>query len=179
MKKLAVISMKTCLLILGTLTIAGCSTGDDNPILYQNNTLHNFSSLVEQDSFKIHITGPSIKEGLVKFQIIKKDGEILLDEEFSTTFLLDYGVKDNATDQEKEEYIKGRIDTFFNENNFRQPAIDAKAIFDENYSKREIWDDIISDQTAIGFKYLLGKEDGRHIAYSKKLKKAVLYFNCC
>ena len=84
----------------------------------------------------------------------------------------------NSTKKERK-YIKDKLDKFFNEDNFHQPAIAANDSFDEDYTKKEIWDDIISDRTAIGFYYLIGEEDGRHIAYSKKLGKVVLYYNCC
>lgn len=93
--------------------------------------------------------------------------------------LLGYGLKHNPTDKQVEEYIKDRIDKFFNDDNFRQPAIASNDTFDEDYTKKEIWDDIISDQTSVGFHYLIGEEDGRNIAFSKKQKKVVLYYNCC
>ena len=92
---------------------------------------------------------------------------------------MDYGLKDNSTDKEKEEYIKDKIDKLFNVDNFHQPAIAANDTFDEDYTKKEIWDDIISDQTAIGFYYKIGEEDMRFIAYSKRQMKIVIYYNCC
>ena len=187
--------MKIRLLILGLLTAVCCSTKHDTltidkkteeqktedkeSILYMKEILHNFSSPTDKDSFNIYITGQSIKDGLIKFQIIKNDGLIILDETFPTHEFLDYGLKDNATDKEKEEYIKGKIDKFFNEDNFHQPAIAANDTFDEDYTKKEIWDDIISDQTAIGFYYKIGEEDMRFIAYSKRQMKIVIYYNCC
>lgn len=192
--------MKIRLLIFGLLTIVYCSTKhdtqtiDNNPegqkpeeqktvdkesILYRKDILHHFSSTVDKDSFKIFLTGKSIQDGQIKFQIIKKDGLKILDETFSVTAFLDYGLKENANNKEREEYIKDKLDKFFNEDNFHQPAIAANDSFDEDYTKKEIWDDIISDRTAIGFYYLIGEEDGRHIAYSKKLGKVVLYYNCC
>jgi hypothetical protein len=104
---------------------------------------------------------------------------VILDEVFPSTSFLNYGLNDSPTEKEKQEYIKSRIDKFLNEDNFRQPAIMTESAFDEDYSVKEIWDDIISDQTSIGFYYLIGEEDGRHIAYSKKSKTVVLYYNCC
>ena len=93
--------------------------------------------------------------------------------------LLDYGIKDDPTSSETEDYIKNRIDNFFNEDNFHQPAISKNDSYEEDYSKKDIWDDISSDETSVGFYYLIGEENGRHVAYSKKLKKVVVYFNCC
>lgn len=193
---LAVIfSMKIQLLIFGLLTTLSCTTKTDNQthdinvgqseikttdtVLYKNEAIHNFSSTSDKDTFKIIVTGRSIKGGQFRFQIITKDGEIILDENYETTMLLDYGLKPNPTDNEMEEHIKTRIDNFFKDDNFHQPAISKTDSFDEDYSKKEIWDDIISDQTSIGFYYLIGEEDGRQIAFSKKLGKVVLYYNCC
>jgi hypothetical protein len=187
--------MTNCLLVLGLLVMVCCSTRRDSQfpdkkveaparedgesILYGREVLHNFSSSLEKDTFKIYATGPSIIDGQIKFQIISNEGLVILDEVFPPTSFLDYGLKENPTDSDKEEYLKGRIEKFFNEDNFHQPAISAESAFDEDYTKREIWDDIISDQTAIGFYYLIGDEDGRHIAFSKKLKRVVVYYNCC
>jgi hypothetical protein len=154
-------------------------TEDKESILYKKEILHNFSSTVDKDTFKIYVTGQSIKDGQIKFQIIKKDGIIILDETFPTYQFLDYGLKDNSTDKEKEEYIKGKLDKLFNEDNFHQPAIAANDTFDEDYTKKEIWDEIISDQTTIGFYYKIGEEDMRFIAYSKRQMKIVIYYNCC
>ena len=187
--------MKIHLLILGLLLGLSCSTKTDtqtkdinvgqtevkiiDTVLYKSETLHYFSSTTDKDSFAIIVTGPSIKDGQFRFQITTKDRQLILDESYETTMLLDHGLKGNPTDNEIEEYIKARIDKFFDESNFHQPAISKTDIFDEDYGKKEIWDDIRGDQTSVGFYYLIGEEDGRQIAFSKKLGKVVLYYNCC
>jgi hypothetical protein len=81
--------------------------------------------------------------------------------------------------KDTEKYMRNRVKEFFDEKNFNYPAIKQDEVFDEDYSDMEIWNDIKSDRTAIGFYYLIGEEDGRTIAYSKKTKKVVMYFNCC
>jgi hypothetical protein len=195
--------MKIQLLIIGLLTTLSCTTKTDtqtnthsdtltndinvgqtevktiDTVLYKSEALHYFSSTVDKDTFKIIITGQAIKDGQFKFQIITKDGQIILEESYETTMLLDYGLKDKPTDMEITEYIKSRIDNFFIEDNFHQPAISKTDTFDEDYSEKEIWDDIIADQTSIGFYYLIGEEAGQQIAFSKKLGKVVSYYNCC
>ncbi len=187
-------STKTILAVIAVfITICSCTTNTDKRIsdntsgeasdtvgvLYKAEALRSFSSASGKDSFSIVVTGKSIIDGQFRLQIITTVGESLLDETFPTNMLLDFGLKDNPTDQDREDYIKKRIDEFFAEKQFRQPAIDTDDTFDEDYSKREAWDEIASDPSAIGFHYLVGKEDGRHIAYSKKSGKVVLYFNCC
>jgi hypothetical protein len=195
--------MNTQLLILGLFTILSCTTRTDSQtvtktdsltnyinggqteiktidtVLYKSETSHYFSSLESKDTFKVTVTGQSIKDGQFRFQIITKAGKLILDQNYETTMLLDYGLKANPTDNEIEEYMRTRIDKFFNEDNFRQPAISQNDTFDPDYAEKEIWDNIISDQTSVGFYYLIGEEDGRHIAFSKKPEKVVLYYNCC
>ena len=60
-----------------------------------------------------------------------------------------------------------------------QLALSKKDKFDSDESEIDIWLEIKSDPTSIGFNYLIGEEDIRFIAYFKKLKKVGLYFNCC
>ena len=139
--------MKIQLLIIGLLTTLSCTTKTDSrtvsqpdtltndingrqaeiltvdTILYKSETVRYFSSPGDKDTFKITVTGQSIKSGQFRFQIITKDGEIILDESYETTMLLDYGLKPNPTDKETEEYIKTRIDRFLTDDNFHQPAI--------------------------------------------------------
>ncbi|NOS93263.1 MAG: hypothetical protein HOP30_15190 [Cyclobacteriaceae bacterium] len=151
---------------------------DSTAVLYSNHLAHEFSDHLEKDSFKISITGKTILTGQVKFEIKSANGEILLNETFPSYYLLGDSEYVERTDQQKEEWIKKRVDEFFNEDNFHQPAI-TNPKFDEDYSNKDIWEEIAVDKTAIGFFYLVGEEDGRQIAYSKKQKKVVMYFNCC
>jgi hypothetical protein len=151
---------------------------DTTTILYRNNFVHEFSDNVKKDSFNIYIKGKTLLGGHVKFEIKNTAGQILLNESFKAIFLLGDGVNPDLSDKEKEDFIKKRINEFFNEIRFFQPAITDQD-FNEDFSDKEIWSDIKSDKTAIGFYYLIGEEDGRQIAYSKKLGKIVMYFNCC
>lgn len=188
--------MKFPLTIFGLLALAGCPTKPEpmnaektgvhveehllqEAVLYENTILHEFSSPVEKDSFKIQLTGRSINEGEVSFEIKSKHGHIILDETFPATYLLDYGLKANPTEEETADYIKERIDKFFDESNFINPAISRQDSFDADYSEKQIWEEVLADTTSVGFYYLVGEEDGRHITYSKRLRKAVVYFNCC
>ena len=160
-------------------TTSPITIGDKGGVLYENGIVHAFSSPVRKDSFNIRLTGESILRGMINFVIRDGDGLAILDETYHSTMLLDYGLPQNSTDKQKEEYIKSRIDKFFTLETFHQPAIDQNAKFDVDFTSREVFDDIRADQTSIGFYYLIGEEDGRQIAYSKKLKKTVVYFSCC
>jgi len=148
--------------------------------LIENRVMHSFSQMDKKDEFYICIKGKSILDGKMIFKIIKSDGTEILNEEFPSCFLLGYGFAgDKNSVKDKEDYIKSRITDFFNEKNFLHPAIQPGESFDEDYSDKEIWDEIKSDQTSIGFSYLIGEEDLRMISFSKKKRKVVMYFSCC
>ena len=152
----------------------------EDSVLIENKVKHSFSQIDKNDEFYICIKGKSIVEGKMIFKIIKSDGIVILNEEFPSYLLIGYGFEgDMNSVKDKEDYIKSRISYFFNEDKFIQPAIQPGESFDEDYSDKEIWDDIKSDQTSIGFSYLIGEDDGRMISFSKKKGKVVMYFNCC
>jgi hypothetical protein len=149
-------------------------------ILIDQRVSHDFSQVGKKDEFYICIRGKSITEGQVIFTIISHDKTIILREEFPSYLLMNYGFEgDLESAKDRKKYMRNRIREFFAEKNFYFPAIKPDEAFVEDYSNKEIWNDIHSDRTAIGFSYLIGEEDGRKIAYSKKSKKVVMYFNCC
>lgn len=152
---------------------------DTEHSLIESNTYHIFSLKDKLDFFSIAIYGNSIIEGTVKFTIKDYMGNEILNEEFPAKSLLGYYLDYDASIKEKEDFIRKRIADFFKEENFHDPAISEDEIFDKDYSNLKIWNDIYSDRSAIGFFYLIGEEDGRMIAFSKTLKKVVMYFNCC
>ncbi|NCA77917.1 MAG: hypothetical protein EOM90_16435 [Alphaproteobacteria bacterium] len=152
----------------------------EDSVLIENRVMHSFSQMDKQDQFYICIKGKSIIDGKMMFKIIKSDGTVILNEEFPSCYLLNYGFEgDIHSVKDREDFIKSRISDFFNENNFLHPAIQPNESFDEDYSDKLIWDEIKSDQTSIGFSYLIGEEDIRMISFSKKKGKVVMYFNCC
>ncbi|NDK57309.1 hypothetical protein [Pontibacter fetidus] len=148
-------------------------------VIKQNIKQHPFSDPASNDIFTVTLAGDSVLTADVTFEIKNSEGQLLHFETFKADFLLNYGVPENATKAQMEAFILNRIDTFFADDNFKSPAITADMTYDTNFGDKAIWDDIKGDKTAIGFYYLLGKEDGRWIAYSKSQKKVVLYFNCC
>jgi hypothetical protein len=148
-------------------------------VLAFNKTFHTFSDKIQMDTFLITLRGKSLTEGMVIFTIIDYTGNEIYKITFPSNYLFNYDLKNEASKQDEKTFILGRIKQFFKDENFKVPAINPSDKFDSDYSEKEIWDEIQADQSAIGFFYLVGEEDGRSIAYSKKLKKAVMYFNCC
>ncbi len=155
-------------------------TKQTDSLIIEKKVMHEFSQQDKKDEFYICIKGKSISDGKVVFKITSHDGIEILKEEFPSYLLMDYGfIGDLNSMKDREKYMKNRIANFFDEKSFIAPAIKEDEKFDKDYSDREVWLDIKSDQTAIGFRYLMGEEDGRSISYSKKTKKVVVYFNCC
>lgn len=91
------------------------------------------------------------------------------------------GVEDPKTiaDATRTAYIKKRLQHFFNEENFRKPAIKATQRYEEQNTSRELFDELKGNLSAWSFFYLLGKEDGRYIAWSEKFKRVMMFYNCC
>lgn len=149
-------------------------------LIIENRITHEFSQLEKKDVFSICIKGKSFSDGNVIFTITSFNGVEILKEEFPSNYLMNDGFIGNQDSiKDREDYIKKRIIEFFNEDNFYYPAIKTTENFDKGQSDKDIWEDIKSDKSAVGFSYLIGEEDGRKIAFSKKNGKVVSYFNCC
>jgi hypothetical protein len=149
------------------------------PTLLKKSITRNFSDPVKKDRFVISIEGKTILEGEFKFRIISSDSVELLNEKYPANYLIGYGLDPESSVEDQENFIRKRIDEFFEDDNFNLPAIQRDQVYDMDYSDEEIWNDIMSDSTSVGFNYLIGEESGCRIAYSKKMKKVVQYFCCC
>lgn len=157
-------------------------TVEKSEYLLENKTLHTFSDPAAKDEFRIVVTGESLLKGKVLFTITNPEGKNLLKEEFEANFLLGYDFTGNIHSQkDTDAFITKRIKTFFEEKQFSSPAIEDDVIFEDQsyYIAKEIWDEIKANKQSVGFYYLLGKEDGRRVAFSKKKGRAVMYYNCC
>ncbi|MER2998548.1 hypothetical protein [Pontibacter populi] len=181
MRKLLVLSL--CLLLIA------CSTKErqeeakaqevSTNIIKQSVKQHAFSDPATKDTFKVTLEGDSVQTAKVTFEIHNSKGEQIYLEQFDAIDLINYDLPENANPADWDKFILNRIDTFFEEENFVTPAIQSGMEFDPYYADETAWEDIKSDSNSIGFYYLLGKEDGRWIAYSEALQKVVMYFNCC
>lgn len=147
--------------------------------LLQNSIERKFSNSTAKDRFVISIVGKTILEGEMILQIFNSDGKELLNEKHPSSHLIGYGLDQNAPITDKENYIKKRVNEFFNDEYFSEPAISIEEQYDMDYSDEIIWTDIKSDTTTVGFYYLIGEERGCRIAYSKKKNEVVTFFCCC
>ena len=145
-----------------------------------NSKKHVFSNRQNPDTFKIILKGTTIQESEATFTIVNFKGKEIYRETFPASYLIGHELLiENPTKEQEENVIKQRVKEFFNEKNFKSPAISTKEEFEEDYSDKNIWQNIKADRAAVGFYYLVGEEDMRWIAYSKKKGKVVLYYNCC
>lgn len=152
-------------------------------VLTQNIKLHAFSDSVKLDTFKLTVMGSSVMQSKTTFEIISFDGKTIHSDTFDTKLLVNYAINLGSeaglpTADDEMKYIERRLKFFFHPENFHQPAIDTIETFDEA-DNTEYWHEIKADRKAVSFTYLVGEENSISIAYSKRLKKAVIFWNCC
>lgn len=136
-----------------------------------------FSSPSTDDEFKLVLRGPSLLAGDATFTITTSSGETIFREVLSAADLeasMVYEMKNStATQAEREAFVRRRMDEFFADKNFRTPAVTAKDTYQAGTVDRTTWDDLRRRPDSVGFQYLVGKEDGRRIAWSP-LKQQVV-----
>ncbi|GAB3834703.1 hypothetical protein [Hymenobacter jeollabukensis] len=140
-------------------------------------TRHLFSSPSAPDLFQLVLRGDSLLSSEATFTITAADGTVIFREALSSADLeaaMVYEMtKPSATRQEREAYVRRRMDEFFAAKNFHTPAIDPRATYQPGTADRATWDDLRRRSGTVGFQYLVGKEDRRRIAWSP-LKKQVV-----
>lgn len=146
-----------------------------------NATRQVFSEPGKTDSMVIVLSSKdSIINGHVRLEIFNSAGNSIYRDTFPANYLVGYS--DEQLDRSTMgSRIEERIKHFFDAKNFFHPAIASNEKHDADYAivEKTAWQAIKDDATSVGFGYLLGSEDNRRIAYSKLLKKVVIYFNCC
>ncbi|WP_400193728.1 hypothetical protein [Hymenobacter sp. B81] len=140
---------------------------------------HLFSSPSAPDLFQLVLRGDSLLSSEATFSITAADGTVIFRETLSSADLeaaLVYEMtRPGATKAEREAYLRRRMDEFFAEKNFRRPAIGPQENYQPGLTDRATWDDLRRRPDAWSFRYLVGKEDGRRIAWSPLKKQVVRY----
>ena len=138
---------------------------------------HVFSAPASPDEFRLTLRGKNVLTGEITFTITDAGGQVIFREMLAAADLeasMVYEMKTpTATPAEREAYIRRRMDEFFAEKNFRKPARAAKDSYQEGGADRATWEDLQKRPDAVGFVYLVGKEDRRRIAYSPRTKQVV------
>ncbi|GGK65233.1 hypothetical protein ACD591_01910 [Rufibacter glacialis] len=150
------------------------------PVQHIVQRTHPFSSDQAPDYFRLALHGHSIAKGEVEFTITTQDGQEIYEENFPAADLEASMVNEvpsptTPTVSEREAYILKRMDEFVQPTDFVAPAIAPNAPVQASFVNETTWKRIQANPKAIGFKYLLGKEDGRLLVYDPEKKKAVRY----
>lgn len=174
--------LRVCLLWL-LLTVSATAHRPSAPLLTRKRW-HTFSSPDTRDLFSIKLEGSTLIASTAVFTITSARGIVLHRETFSAVSLIGYQLDANEINSRPEQadsIIRQRVQTFFADAQFHQPAIASTDTFDSDLSliNESTWLKLRADQTAIGFSYLVGEEDNRSIAYDKKRRRIVVYFSCC
>ncbi|MCB2378068.1 hypothetical protein LGH70_10775 [Hymenobacter sp. BT635] len=138
---------------------------------------HRFSAPGTPDLFTVVLRGQSVLTGEVTFTITDAAGQTIFRELLTPADLeasMVYEMKTpTATQAEREAFVRRRLDTFFAEANFHQPALGPKETYAPGELDRATWDDLRQRPDAVSFHYLVGKEDRRRIVWAP-LKKQVV-----
>lgn len=161
------------------------ASAEDALRLHAVHAEHAFSYPTTKDKFLIELTGKDTLEGTVDFVILNSRNDTIHHEQFRAADLeasLVYEMQmPQATPQERKDFVIRRMDEFFGENRFSQPLTlgptydPEPARYYPRYIDPETWLELKSNPHAIGFHYLLGKEENKFIAYSNRKKQVVLY----
>ncbi|WP_165903712.1 hypothetical protein [Hymenobacter gummosus] len=158
-------------------TTAASVTNAQSDTLKVVRTRHLFSSPSAPDLFQLVLRGDSLLSSEATFTITAADGTVIFREALSSADLeasMVYEMtKPGATRQEREAYVRRRMDEFFAAKNFRTPAIGPKDSYQPGSLDRAGRDDLRRRSGTVSFDYLVGKEDRRRIAWSP-LKKQVV-----
>src|SRR5688572_6298211 len=142
---------------------------------------HLFSDPTKPDNFELNLAGNSILNSKIQFTITNPTGQLIYQDSMTAADLeasMVYEMKTSTpTEKQREAFLKKRLNGFFDNENFSTPAIAPNDIFDPTYGDEAAWNAIKKDPKSINFNYLLGKENGRRIAYSKLKKKVMLVGN--
>ncbi|MDU0371920.1 hypothetical protein ACFPAF_16080 [Hymenobacter endophyticus] len=150
--------------------------------LLTSRSRHVFSAPGTPDVFSLVLRGSSVLSSEAAFTITTAGGEVIFREMLTSSDLEAAMVYEmtgpTATQNEREAYVRKRVQEFFAEKNFKRPAVPKSAIFPGATEApagldRAAWDDLRSRPAAVAFQYLVGKEDRRTVAWSPLRKQVV------
>ena len=138
-----------------------------------------FSNSQRPDKFRLQLLGASVLTATAQFTIVTAAGDTVWSERFPAAQLLGGYGPEPATAQAREALILKHLRAFFEQSHFSTAAIAAQATFDPDHNgSRPEWLEVQQRQ-APGFRYTLGEENSRVLAYSAKLRKAAAVHSCC
>ncbi|WP_324676144.1 hypothetical protein [Hymenobacter sp. GOD-10R] len=138
---------------------------------------HLFSSPSSPDQFMLTLRGTNLLSAEASFTITDASGQVIFREVLTAPDLeasMVYEMQgSSATQAEREAFVKKRMEEFFADKNFQKPALAKSERYQPGQLDRATWDDLQRRPDATSFRYLVGKEETRRIAWSP-LKKQVV-----
>ncbi|WEK20955.1 MAG: hypothetical protein P0Y49_07365 [Candidatus Pedobacter colombiensis] len=167
------------LLILGFLN--ACTSGHETKGSAENHlVLKPFSDSVKVDTFKVALTGETLKDMAIQFTITAHDGKLIYNKDFKAADLIDNykSTVDLKKERSQMDFIMNEYKLFLDDENFLEPAVTENENPDQYTPDKTFYNEL--KQSALnGFKYRTGKETSVYIAWSEKEKKVKPYYNCC
>jgi hypothetical protein len=148
-------------------------------LLFEKSARRFFSNPSSKDIFRVVINGEHYYNASIDFSIKSAEGEEIYHDNYPCMQILDEafdGGGNYATDLQHQDFIKKYVFDFFQNNNFRTPAIDPERELSEDFSGKEDWNDIKSDSSSVGFTYSRQPQSKTEIAFSKKKNITVKYY---
>ena len=136
-------------------------------VLNTVSTTHTFSDPVNKDNFILQLRGGRVLTAQLHLIVTSSKGDTLRHEVLPARVLLsqsDISDSQSASVREQEIAILQRMNNFFDDAHFTQPAeVDAKT-----------WTALREDPATVGFDYTSTGGAERRLAYVRKLGKAII-----
>lgn len=152
---------------------------DRDAVLLEKTASMQFDKQGGDEEFRVTLLGDSVLSGTIAFTITNDKGQLIYSDEFPASMLAATYDESINTPARQEALVRERIEEFFGEDRFRNTAIEGdQPPHDSFYIEKATYDNL-KETNAPGFIYVIGKENGKYIAWSPLEEKVVMYFNCC
>lgn len=137
---------------------------------------HSFSDPKTKDNFLLQLRGPRILTSRLHLIVLTAKGDTLRHEVMPARALLQ-GLEVQSsrptTVRDQEIAILRRMNTFFSEDHFTNPAVPGSATRPAGLDAKA-WESLRADPTAIGFDFPGAAGSEKRLAYSRQLRRAVV-----
>lgn len=139
-------------------------------------TSHSFSDPQAKDNFVLQLRGPRILTSRVHLIVTTPKGDTLRHDVLPARALLQGSdVQDSklATIRDQEIVVLRRMNNFFTEDHFSQPAVSAGTVQPAGLDA-QAWASLRADPATVGFDYPSAAGSEQRLAYSRQLGRAVV-----
>lgn len=150
----------------------------EGSVLLENSVARQFDGKGGDEVFTVTLKGENYLDGEIELRIDNDRGERIYTDTFPAIMLAATYDETINTPEKQDQLVIDRMNGFFDQSNFREPAIDGDMPHDDNMVSQEVYNELKAGKTT-GFHYLIGKENTKFVAWSDRAGKVVMYFNCC